>query len=397
MGDPKIEIGDLPEKGDPLEFSFEVGVRPPAELGDYKKIEVGRREPKVDPEQVDAELERLRESLASLETVERAAAKGDFVVLDFVGKTDGEPFEGGEARGFMLELGSGRLIPGFEEQLEGASAGDERQVEVTFPEDYQAEAPGGQGGDLRLLGQGGQGEAAPGARRRPGGRGRRLRLPRRAEGRHRGEAPRARRGPHRARVPRGGRGRRRGRVEGATSRRSWSTPRRTTCGTRPRGGCAPRASTRPATSRCSARRRRSWSPSTRTTPKQALAREAVLAAIVEAEGIEVDDEEMLEALREAGGGPGRPGAGREGRAEDARARRETGRDDAAARGHRHAPGGGHPDESAEPISVEKAEAREKLWTPEKDAEGVQGDLDAGQVAPCAAAAPGSVGGGMLVV
>ena len=139
VGDPKLDVADLPEKGAPLLFSFEVGVRPPAQLGDYRGVEVERHEPVASDEEIEAELDRMRESLASLETVERAASDGDFVVMDFVGSVDGEPFEGGEARGFLLELGSGRLIEGFEAQLEGAGAGDERTVEVTFPEDYQAE------------------------------------------------------------------------------------------------------------------------------------------------------------------------------------------------------------------------------------------------------------------
>jgi trigger factor len=139
VGDPKLDLSDLPEKGAPLAFSIEVGVRPQAELGDYRGLEVGRREPEVPAEEVGAELDRLRDSLASLETVERAAGRGDFVVVDFTGTVDGEPFEGGEARGFLLELGSGRLIEGFEDQLVGASAGEDRDVEVTFPEDYANE------------------------------------------------------------------------------------------------------------------------------------------------------------------------------------------------------------------------------------------------------------------
>jgi trigger factor len=139
VGDPKVDLSDLPERGAALAFTVEVGVRPQAKLGDWKGVEVGRREPEVSADEVDAELERLRESLASLETVDRAAAKGDFVVLDFTGTTDGEPFEGGEARGYLLELGSGRLIAGFEEQLEGARAGEERDVNVRFPDDYQAD------------------------------------------------------------------------------------------------------------------------------------------------------------------------------------------------------------------------------------------------------------------
>jgi trigger factor len=139
VGDPQVDLSDLPEKGAPLAFTIEVGVVPPAQLGEYRGIEVGRREPKVDDEEVQAELERLRDSLASLETVEREAGEGDFVVMDYVGSVDGTPFEGGEGRGQVVELGSGRLIPGFEEQLAGASAGDERTVELTFPDDYPAD------------------------------------------------------------------------------------------------------------------------------------------------------------------------------------------------------------------------------------------------------------------
>ncbi len=139
VGDPQIDLSDLPERGSALGFSIEVGIVPPAQLGDYRGVEVGRREPGADPEAVQAELERVRESLASLENVDRAAAPGDFVVMDFVGRVDGEEFAGGEARGHVVELGSGRLIPGFEEQLEGAAAGEEREVALTFPDDYQAE------------------------------------------------------------------------------------------------------------------------------------------------------------------------------------------------------------------------------------------------------------------
>jgi trigger factor len=139
VGDPQVDLADLPEKGAPLAFTIEIGVVPPARLGDYRGLEVGRREPKVDDQEIQAELERLRESHASLENVDRAAGEGDYVVMDYVGSLEGEPFEGGEGRGQVVELGSGRLIPGFEEQLVGASAGDERTVELTFPGDYPAE------------------------------------------------------------------------------------------------------------------------------------------------------------------------------------------------------------------------------------------------------------------
>src|ERR671922_479473 len=102
VGDPKLDLSDLPEKGSPLAFTIEVGVVPPAKLGDYKGLEVGRREPSVTPDEVQTELERVRESLAALETVERPAGRGDFVVMDYTGTVDGDPFEGGEARGQLI-------------------------------------------------------------------------------------------------------------------------------------------------------------------------------------------------------------------------------------------------------------------------------------------------------
>jgi trigger factor len=139
VGEPNLDISDRPGEGQPLRFSIEIGVRPKATLGEYKGLEVGRREPEAGDEAIDAEVDQLRDRTAKLETVERAAADGDFVVMDYVGTLDGEPFAGGEGRDQMIELGSGRLVPGFEEQLSGAQAGEERTVTVTFPDDYGAE------------------------------------------------------------------------------------------------------------------------------------------------------------------------------------------------------------------------------------------------------------------
>ncbi|MFL5846007.1 MAG: trigger factor [Solirubrobacteraceae bacterium] len=139
VGDPDLDMSDLPAAGEPLKFHFEIGVRPTATLGDYKGVEVPRREAEPDQADIDAELEQLRERGARLETVEEPAAKGDFVVMDYVGSIDGENFEGGEGRDQMVELGTGRLIPGFEEQLEGAAAGEDRTVSLSFPDDYGAE------------------------------------------------------------------------------------------------------------------------------------------------------------------------------------------------------------------------------------------------------------------
>ena len=145
VGEPELDVpNELPAEGEPLQFSIEIGVRPTAKLGEYKGLEVGRREPQVEDAQIDAEIDRLRDRMATLDTVDRPAENGDHVVMDYVGTVDGQEFEGGAGRDQLLELGSGRLVPGFEEQLVGAQAGDDRTVTVTFPEDYPAPELAGQ-------------------------------------------------------------------------------------------------------------------------------------------------------------------------------------------------------------------------------------------------------------
>jgi trigger factor len=140
IGDPSIDMASMPEEeGQPLEFKFQVGVRPPAQLGNYKGLEVGKEDQEVPDEIVDTEVERVREGFARLEQVERAGAEGDSLLIDFEGFLDGSAFQGGAAEDYLLALGSGQLIEGFEEQLVGAAAGEDREVKVTFPADYQAE------------------------------------------------------------------------------------------------------------------------------------------------------------------------------------------------------------------------------------------------------------------
>ncbi len=143
VGDPTLDIdmGHLPPQGQALAFSIEIGVLPKAELGEYKGLEVGRAEAAVEEQRVEQEVETLRDRLARLETAERPAAEGDFVVMDYLGSLAGadgqsEPFGGGEGRDQLIELGSGNLIPGFEEGLLGAEAGEQRTLSVTFPGDY---------------------------------------------------------------------------------------------------------------------------------------------------------------------------------------------------------------------------------------------------------------------
>jgi trigger factor len=141
VGDPQLDLGDLPPQGQALSFSIEIGVLPKAQLGQYKGLEVGRGEPHVEEEPVDEEIERLRERLAKLHTAERPAERGDYVVIDYLGSLvqdsgELEPFAGGEGRDQLVELGSDSLIPGFEDALLGAQAGDERTVALDFPADY---------------------------------------------------------------------------------------------------------------------------------------------------------------------------------------------------------------------------------------------------------------------
>jgi trigger factor len=151
IGEPEIEMGETPEEeGEPLSFSFEVGVRPRAELGDYKDLEVGRDDKEVDEEVIDTEVDRVREGFARLEPVERAAKDGDSVLIDFEGFVDGAPFQGGKADDYLLALGSNQLIDDFEEQLAGASPGDDVEVEVTFPDEYQEEKLAGKDATFKV-------------------------------------------------------------------------------------------------------------------------------------------------------------------------------------------------------------------------------------------------------
>ncbi|HEX4109299.1 MAG TPA: trigger factor [Solirubrobacteraceae bacterium] len=145
VGDPDLELGDLPAAaGDSLSFTIEVGVQPIATLGEYKGLEVGKREPEAGEEAITREIDAIRERMAKLESVEEPAAADDFVVIDYVGSIDGVPFEGGDGRDQPVQLASGRLIEGFEAGLIGAHAGEERTLEITFPVDYANEALAGQ-------------------------------------------------------------------------------------------------------------------------------------------------------------------------------------------------------------------------------------------------------------
>lgn len=139
VSSPKIEVAQV-EAGKPFIFTAEVALKPEVKLGKYKGVKVEKADTEVTDEEVDKEIDKERESNArNIDVIDRAVKDGDIVTLDFEGFVDGTAFEGGKGENYPLTIGSGTFIPGFEEQLVGAEIGKETEVNVTFPEDYQAE------------------------------------------------------------------------------------------------------------------------------------------------------------------------------------------------------------------------------------------------------------------
>ncbi len=137
-GYPTIESTDLNDKGE-LSYTAVFEVYPEIELADVSALEIERVSAEITDGDVDSMLDVLRKQRAQWHSVERAAANDDRVTIDFQGKIDGEAFEGGKGENFPLTLGSGSMIPGFEEQIVGMQAGEEKVIDVTFPEDYAKE------------------------------------------------------------------------------------------------------------------------------------------------------------------------------------------------------------------------------------------------------------------
>lgn len=137
VSDPKVEESTF-EEGKDMELTIKVTLKPEPELGEYKGLHVEKKEVEVTDEQVDAQIKDMMGRDAKMVVAEEGAVieKGDFAIIDFAGTVDGEPFSGGEGKGYPLEVGSNSFIPGFEDQLVGLSKGDSTDVEVTFPEEY---------------------------------------------------------------------------------------------------------------------------------------------------------------------------------------------------------------------------------------------------------------------
>ncbi|SDC51982.1 trigger factor [Priestia aryabhattai B8W22] len=147
---PEIDVETI-EKGQPLVFTAKVTVKPEVKLGEYKNLEVEKVDTTVTDEDVEAELKTLQERHAELVVKEEGTvAEGDTAVIDFEGFVDGEAFEGGKGENYSLEIGSNTFIPGFEEQLVGLEVGAEKEVEVTFPEEYHAEELAGKAAKFKV-------------------------------------------------------------------------------------------------------------------------------------------------------------------------------------------------------------------------------------------------------
>jgi len=360
VGDPKLDVSALPDEGESLSFSIEVAVRPQAKLGDYRGLEAGKAEIAVPEDAVASELERLREGFASLRPVERAGAAGDFLLVDYRGEIDGEPFEGGEARDFLLELGAEGLLEGFNEALTGAAAGDEREVSVRFPDDYRPERLAGKEATFKVevkevrekqlpeldddfATQASEFDTLDELREDLAAKIREA-LEERADDEFRQAAVDAAVAEATVEVPDD--------VIEARATDMWERVERSLQGR----GIAPETYLRMQN-----RSREDLIAEARPDAEQALKREAVLAAIAEAEGIQVSDEELVESLRHTA--EEHEGTTPEKLLEQLRSQ---GRDALLAEEMRLRKAADLVAESAKPIPKEQADAREKLWTPEKE-------------------------------
>jgi trigger factor len=384
VGDPELDLGELPREGEALEFSIEIGVVPKAELGGYEDLEVPRREPVVEDEQIEQEIEHLRDRLARLEVAARPAAEGDFVVVDYRGEFP--PGEGAgehrrralpdaEGRDQLVELGAGNLIEGFEQGLLGASAGETRTIDVSFPPEHASAELAGRQATLEVTVKEVKLKQLPDVDEdlaidagyddlealREDIRSRLLEVEQaRIEGEFRRAALDA--VAARAKVPITPE------LIKARSREMWE---------RMLHALSHRGVSREAYVQLSGRSEEESLAELEGDAELALRREAVLTAIVAAEGIEVSDEELLAAITPTAEQEGiEPAKLLEqlrsaGRLEDLREEEAAKQavERIAAR--------------AKPISVAAAQAREQLWTPEQ-----QRAKEVAAKEPAAAAAPG---------
>lgn len=380
IGDPKLDVGELPGEGEELAFTIEVGVRPAAKLGAYEGLEVGRAEVEIPDEAVEAELERVREGFASLAPVERSAASGDAVVIDYIGTIDGEPFEGSEAHDFVVELGREGLMEEFDRALTGASAGDERTVAVTFPDDHEPPDLAGKTASFAVTVKEVREKRLPDLdddfaaeasefetlaelrdelRRRIAEA-----LERRIDAEFRERAVDAAAANATLAIPH--------ELVHARAHELWERFERQ---------LAQRGIDPQAYARMQGKDRHDLIDELEGDADRALRREATLAAVADAEGIEVSDDDLLEAIG--------PGEGRNSPKKLLARLREQGRDQLLRDEIRLRKAVEVIAGSAKPIPLETAAAREAIWTPEK-AEGEREQAGGGEPGAGAEPRPGEL-------
>jgi trigger factor len=360
IGDPKLDVQALPSVGEELEFSIEVGVLPTARVGEYRGLEVGRAEAEVPEEAIAAELDRLREGMASVSPVERAAQEGDLAVIDYEGTVDGKPFEGGIARDLMVELSDESLLREMREALTGASAGDALAIEVDFPDDHRPPELAGKHGKFdvevkevreKLLPELDDDFASEASEfdtldELRGEIASRLgeALARRADADFRDAAVDAAAATAEVELP--------DELVGARAEEMLDRflHRLSHQGVDPESFL-----------RLQEGGREGMLDRLREDAARNLRREATLAAIADAEGIEVTDEDLLEALG--------PGQGEEAPERLLQRLRDSGRDALLRDELRMRKAAELVASEAKPIPLDRAAAREALWTPEKEREG----------------------------
>jgi len=362
VGDPKLDVDDLPAEGQGLDFTIEIGVRPTAELGEYLELEVGRPEIEIPAQAVDEELDRLREGFGSLNPVERPATDGDVVVIDYSGAVDGEPFDGGSGTDMTVELGSERLLPEFEAGLVGKSTGDQAELDVTFPEDYGAEDLAGKAAVFEVSVKEVREKELPALdddfaqsasefdtldELRDEIRSRMAEvLERRSDSEFRDAAVEAAAANASIEIPHD--------LIHARAHELWERFERT---------LAARGIDPQMYAQMQGKDRHAMIDEGEESAEKTLRREATLAAVAEAEAIEPTDEELIEALG--------PADGKRKPEKVLASLRETGRDALLREEVRLRKAAELIAESAKPIPVAQAEAREAIWTP--DAEEASGE------------------------
>src|SRR3954451_16073339 len=370
VGDPKLDLSDLPEEGNPLKFSIEVAVRPGAELGEYKGLEVGREEPEVPQDAVEGELKRLQEGFARLNPVEREAKEGDVVLIDYEGKIDDVAFEGGTARDYLLEFGEGRVLPELEKALEGAKPGEERKATVNFPDDYPAEEVAGKTAEFDVkvkevrekelpelnddfASEASEFETLDELRDHISGQIREILEGQIAE-RFREAALDEAVKNAKVELP--------DPVVEARAAEMW---RRVERQLKQQGMDAD------TYLQMQGKTQEEMIEQARPDAEQALKREAVLEAVAKAEGIEVTEEDMLEALQVP---PGHEDHGHPEPADALKEIRESGREELLKQDLRMRRALELIAEGANPIPLEQAKAREEIWTPEKEEQEEKAEL-----------------------